>query len=276
MRGLARALAREPLVHFCVLGALLLGAEAWLGVGDAPPAETIHVTPELSATLDADFARQRGRAPTTEEHERLLERWLDDEVLFREAVRQGLSDGDPVVRRRLIERVRYLLEATLTAPEPAPTDTELAAYLSAHAERYATGRTTSLTHVFVREPARAPALLNALREGADPARLGDPFPHPRVIRAATDAQLASRLGDDFAQDVADVEPGAWSGPLESTYGTHLVRIDARTAGRAGSLGEADVREAVRRDLVRDRRSGALTERVRELRARYRVLVGDGP
>ena len=117
----------------CV-AAFLAGALAALGLAHAfaravhaAPADAaldvIRITPAQHHALDAAHA---------------TDRWLDDEILFREALRRGAVYDDLIVRRELQRRARVaLLEEK---PLPTPDD----AALQAHA-RAAVSLTQQLT-----------------------------------------------------------------------------------------------------------------------------------
>src|SRR5207248_607365 len=81
--------------------------------------------------------RRNGALPTGSEEAALIQRYIDNEVLYREALALGLDRGDIIVRRRLVQKMEFLTEGL--DPLPEPTDAELQAYLDAHAERYVVG-----------------------------------------------------------------------------------------------------------------------------------------
>jgi peptidyl-prolyl cis-trans isomerase C len=151
-RHLTSSLLREPLVHFVVLGTALFLLYARV----APePAHEIVVPASLVQGLVRDAERRTGRTPTPAEAEAMVERWIDDEVRYREALALGLDRGDLIVRRRLVQKMDFLLAGS--TPVPAPTDAELAAWLAAHPDQYAAPDRLSFEHVFAAaRPARAP------------------------------------------------------------------------------------------------------------------------
>ncbi len=119
---------REPLLHFLLIGAALFAASRWL-----VPSAHIVVGPAQIEHERQVFRQQFGQDPDRAMLERLIEAWIRDEALYREAQRLGLAEGDEIVRRHLVEKMELLLRAT---PPPEPAATELEAYRAAHAERY--------------------------------------------------------------------------------------------------------------------------------------------
>src|SRR6185369_2841589 len=104
-------LLREPLLHFALLGGLVLCADGLRGPAPSlAQAKRIVVTRRQSDELRADFARRRGRPPTPDEEKSETDRYIEEEALFRAALRLGLHQSDTIVRRRLVQRMRFLEE----------------------------------------------------------------------------------------------------------------------------------------------------------------------
>ena len=111
---------RDPLLHFILLGLVIFGLHRLWGTDPA----TVRVTAEMVAAAEADFTRRTGRAPGDTEREVLLSQLIEEEVLYREGQALSLAEGDAVLRRRVITKMRLLMASTAT---PQPTDAELAA-----------------------------------------------------------------------------------------------------------------------------------------------------
>ena len=122
-----KRLLKEPLLHFLVLGALLFGAYAWLNRGASARQEngagTVRITTTEVAWLADTWARQRQRPPTREELRGMVTEYLKEELLAREARAMGLDEDDLVVRRRLAQKLEFLVQDTSRLAEP--TDEEL-------------------------------------------------------------------------------------------------------------------------------------------------------
>ena len=104
---------KEPLLHFLVAGGVLFGAYAWLNHG-APEnsAGVVRITASEVAWLKETWARQWQRAPDDRELQGLVADYLREELLAREARAMGLDEGDTIVRRRLAQKMTFLLEDT--------------------------------------------------------------------------------------------------------------------------------------------------------------------
>jgi peptidyl-prolyl cis-trans isomerase C len=270
LRERARAIAREPLVHFVVLGAALFALHAAVA---PPPGGRIEVAAAFVEALRAEQRDRTGRTPDEGETRGLVERFVGEELLYREALALGLDRGDVIVRRRLVQKMELLARASVHEP----SDAELAAHLAAHPERFRAAEAVSFRHVFVSRDrhgdaaaAKAGELLAALRGGADPATLGDPFILGASFARRTRADLEASFGASFAEAALAAPLSAWSGPIASSYGLHLVQVSARDGGGAPDL--AAVRARVREDLLNERREGAVRAEIERLKGRYSVHV----
>lgn len=200
-----------------------------------------------------------------------------DEQLLERAIALGLHQADPVTRQRLVFQAEQLL--TAGAGLELPSDDTLSAYVRAHQERYALPPRFSFTHVLL-SPARhgealladASTLLSTLKQEHVTAEQsltrGDPTLLPRRHVATDVVTLDAQLGPGFAELVRRSPIGVWSGPVQSAYGQHLVLLEQRIDGRLPALSE--LRQRALADYRHDRRRDVLRERLRALRASYRV------
>jgi hypothetical protein len=275
-----KRLLAEPLLHFLLLAAVLFGVEAAFrrAPADDAGAGELVVSRRRIADLADGFARLWGRAPSEQELALLVQDFVREEVLMREALRLGLDRDDAIVRRRLAQKMEFLSEDLVAMAEP--TEDELRAFLVAHPDRFRTPARFTFSQVHLDPtrrgdslPADADALLRALRAGgAMPAgdrRLLDPEPWD-VARHDVEATF----GPEFAAHLAELPVGSWEGPVVSSYGVHLVRVGGRVLGEVPPL--ADVRAAVAREWTAAKRGELKRAQLDGLLARYRVTIETPP
>lgn len=273
-----KKLLREPLVHFLAIGTALFLLFHFRSSGTADAGRIVVTAGRIDA-LAATFERSWQRPPTHAELEYLVEEWIREEILSKEAIARGLDQDDAILRRRLRQKLEFVTEELSDAS--TPSDADLAAFLQSHADSFRNEPKIALRQVFVDRAlhgegtaAAAAALLAKLRvAGADaePGELGDPLrlladePGARPLSA-----IARDFGPDFAAAVEKLQPGEWNGPIESGFGLHLVRVTAREEGRPAELSE--VRDAVLREWSSARRKELADAFYRGLRARWDVVV----
>lgn len=264
-------MVREPLLHFLLIGLALF---LWYGrvAPDGTDASRIVVTQAQVDVLARQFEATWSRPPTPTELRGLVDTYVTDEMLFREGRELGLGEDDAVIRRRIRQKYQVMSEELL-ATEP-PSDEELAKYLERHADRFRSAGTMTFEQVIVadvgagaeREVDRA---RKALEDGADPINVGRPTMLPSREDAAALDLVARDFGQEFVRQLEQVPLGQWHGPVQSPFGTHVVRVTQRTPGALPALD--DIRVAVTREWERERRERALEANLAELRRKYPVV-----
>ena len=283
-----KAIAREPLVHFVAIGAVLFAidalraepAEPEVPVAREPAVATPARSEPMQRSIVIDSAvrtqiaaaaeRRLGRAPSADELADQTQRWIDEEVLYREAVARGLDREDPVIHERIATRMSYVLEQAAIVPEPS--EAELRARFEQRRERWAVPEHVDFTHVFVAgsdaaATARADELEQALAAGAAPERLGDRFSGGHRYRGRRVADLAQAFGDEFVAGLATQKPGSWV-RRRSRHGIHLGRIDRVDAPRDADCARA--RLDVRKEWLDARRATELAAAMKRLREAWTI------
>lgn len=273
-------LLREPLLQFALLGAALI--LVYLLTGDrlgGSPERRIEIDADEIAWLAEGFEGQWRRPPTEEELRGLVRSRLREEVLYRQAVAMGLDRDDPVVRRRMAQKVEMLSQDL--ARRTDPTDQELRRFFEEHREEYRVPGRVTFSHIYFNVDRRGAAaeeearrLLDELRRGPtdeDTSGLGDPFLLEREYSLITPLEVGKIFGERFAGELFSLDPG-WHGPLRSGYGLHLVHVRQRVEGRDRDLEE--IRDRVLADLDRRRVEEARESLFEQLSARYDISIDD--
>ena len=118
---------------------------------DAPSTDPVHIGEGEIRWLKKTFANQWHREPTGEELHRLVSSLLEEELLAREAKTLGLDQNDTVVRRRLAQKLTFLVDDTSRISEPS--DEDLRQFYDTNAERFRVEPRVSFTQIFF-NPAR--------------------------------------------------------------------------------------------------------------------------
>ncbi len=244
-----RPLTREPLVHFLVAGLLVFAVASWRGSAVDPADRTITIDAERVGLLASQFEQTWQRSPNPAEIDQLIRDYVKEEIYYREALRLGLDQDDPVIRRRLRNKMEFL--AASEVENAVPSDAELQAWLDEHKARYAEGSRYGFEQVYLGPANEAGArdhaarALAQVRAGASPAKLAMPISLPNAARDAPLEAIANDFGDAFAKALPKLPIGQWSGPVLSGFGVHLVRVTQQVPGRPARL--ANVRQKVEND-----------------------------
>jgi peptidyl-prolyl cis-trans isomerase C len=316
--GLAQRWLHAPLLHFFLIGAVLYG------VGNAlrPEPETkVFVSLGDVASASEEWRRATGRSPNPEELARLIDQFVDEDILVRlarllgwdrsdsviqfrlirnlrfldpesersdaelldQAYEMGMEQSDIGVRRRLLERMKLAIAAS--ARRKQPQRPELEAYWAQNPQDFERPPRLRASHVFLSRDRRgdelrddATRLLEELRSSAIPpdrgVLLGDPLLVPAHLPLLSEQGLSLRLGPDFAASTFELNQDAqWSGPIDSSYGAHLVWIHERLPMEIVPLDEVEAR--VRSALLREQEGRLMRETVAQLREGVVVEVEQG-
>jgi parvulin-like peptidyl-prolyl isomerase len=237
-------LFKEPLLHFLLIGAALFGAYTWMNRGAPSETETLQVRISEGEVmwLKETWAKQWQREPTRDEFRALVADFLKEELLAREAREMGLDQNDTYVRRRLAQKVEFLVQDASRLIEPSEDD--LRKFHAAHQELFRDEARVSFTQIyFSREHRDDMAAARArLESNADPKALGDRIMLEAEYSDASPQTVAAVFGGDFAAALFALPPGGWHGPIGSGFGLHLVRLADKKPPR--QLAFAEVRAQV--------------------------------
>jgi hypothetical protein len=237
-------LLRNPLCQFLVAGAIIYAGTIVLGK-PATDRYRVHVSDGHIASMAHVFEQTWMRSPTAAELDVLIDDYVREEILYREAVAAGLHENDQVVRLRLRQQMEFMNEDLVAAMEPS--DQELAAWLERHAGQFLSAPLITFEQTYL--DAETIAL-------------------PAGMEQATPRQIERVFGSEFAAQLAGLESDEWEGPVSSGFGKHLVRVQARVAPQLPRL--EDVRDEVAA-AWRAARTQELDDRYyAELRSRYTV------
>ena len=276
--GAWRRLAREPLAHFFLAGLVLFAlAEQHRAQTDV---YRIVVTPEHVRQIADRYRAEFAADPPPAVLAGLVDRDIDEEVLYRQGLARKLDRDDEIVRRRVVQKMQFLLQ-DVTAPAE-PTDAQLQAWYAAHQGQYATPAKVSFSHIYFADGTmgadaarrRAAAVLAGLSNAVVRApERGDPFPD-LYDYAGFGAEQARRLFGDsqLSRALFTTPPGRWVGPFRSSYGWHLLRVQSVEPGRTPPF--AEVRERVRADLAQAAEDTANQRSFARLKSRFTIVRQD--
>ncbi|MBS2018835.1 MAG: peptidyl-prolyl cis-trans isomerase [Deltaproteobacteria bacterium] len=260
-------LRRNRLLQFVVLGGALFALEARRG-----EPRVVRIDPAVLAELRAAQAKKLGVERLSSEGGREVDaRAIEDEILYREALRLGLDKEDPIVRQRLVQKLLLLVE-DMGGASRDPTREEIRAHYTSTADRWRRPTKWHFVHVFARRREDLPAA--ELLAGATAAPpLGEPFPYPREMTLTHDA--AARLfGVELADGLTTLAVGAVGDPLPSSFGWHRVRVLSREEGALASFEEVEKRVLL--DLLLARRERVVGTYLVDTARAYDVRIGDAP
>ena len=276
---------REPLFLFLLLGAALFGVSRFVkpAADRTAPSRQIVMTLDDLRQLQVGFAAQWQRPPNEQEMLGLLESRIKEEILYREALAMGLDKDDTIVKRRMAQKMEFLAEDVSASHEP--TTEELKAYFEKNRAMFSQPARIAVRLLYFSPDKRGkkawsdanaalPMLSGKPAGWTGAAALGDPFMFPDYMADRTPDQIAKDFGPPFAKALFAQKPGAWTGPIESGYGWHLVFIDSLTPERVSSFEE--VEPDVKTAWLATRKAEAWDKAYKTMRAKYELVLPGPP
>jgi peptidyl-prolyl cis-trans isomerase D len=142
------------------------------------------------------------------------------------------------------------------------SDKEISDYYSQHKDQFAASDTRSLSQVVVQDQATANAIAQRARAGqtlAAAAASAGPNAAASTLKDQTKSAYAGVAGDQAAAAVFSAADGAVVGPIKSTFGWAVVKIDSVKSTPAKTLEQA--RSEIADKLNVDKRKGAIEDMV---------------
>ena len=260
-------------MHFLLAGAGLFLLFDVVSEPDTAGDEKIIVTSGHIEHLASLFVKTWQRPPTDGELRGLIDSFILEEVLYREATAIGLDQDDTIIRRRLKQKMEFLVDDFSAAD---PSDVDLQQFVDDDPERFRTDARISFEHVYLVDPApgTVDATLAALQK--NDALAGD-LPGlsgllPRRFENASESTVAGQFGEGFKNVLFTLDVDRWTGPVESPFGVHLIKIGQIEEGRVPSVSE--IRNVLERDWLSDRRRSAQEALFEQLRSKYSITIED--
>lgn len=290
LKDVLRRILAEPLSHFLAgaLALFLIFALVNPSHGTDGGRDIVVTRNDLlvymqfrARAFDPDRVESLYNELSNEDRNSLIEEYVRDEAMYREAQALHLGDNDFTARRRLIQQLEFVIQE-VAEDDTTISEDELQTYFAQHRDRYTTPATITFTHVFFSDDRHGATTANALarrelaRLNAERTPFHEAMRHGdralfQVNYVQQDEELvASHFGAPMARQIFELEPNEhrWRGPYRSLYGAHLVLVTGKNNGQTPTLDQ--VRERVLTDALTQARSERLNEAIDEIVATYRV------
>ena len=275
-----KKILKQPLVHFLLIGLSFFLLFQWVSGGDPGDARTIVVNKDVlmthlqyrSKAFNQEIFEKKLAEMPEEELQQMIDDYVREEVLYREAMAMGLDKEDYIIKRRMIQKVEFISQG-IAENTQAISEEEVKRYYEENMEDYFIQPFVTFTHVFFdrerlgREKAGALARtkLSELNQEkvnfADGVKHGSRFLYHVNYDERTLDFVTSHFGKEMAEQLFRLNPSKsiWRGPYNSPYGSHLAMLVARQKGRLSPLDEvrARVQSDARRALIRERTENAV-------------------
>jgi hypothetical protein len=274
----------EPLIQFLIIGAGIYGVFAMYGTPEENFRDTlVHVDSNRINAFISEWEARWSRPPTQQEIDGLIQSYIREDVLYRQAVAMGLNEDDPITRRRMAQKLEYLTsDLAMMVP---PEEGELEQYFEQNKEQYRQPDRVTFTQVFLDPDIREEATLNDAAEllaelqaagvpDAQTLQAGDQNMIQSYFQSADHLGITRQMGSGFADAVMELETGNWHGPVLSGYGVHLVYVyDHQVAPPAVF---ENVQAQVLENWQFEKREQFNADFLESLKGRYEIVIDEIP
>ena len=255
---------RDPLVHFLLIGLCLYALISAFDTRN--DINTIVIDDKTlmrhmqfqSGAFNADTAQTAFNNLTEDARKDLINTYIKEEALYREAKQMGFEDSDYIIRQRMVQKFDFLAESAMSSLQFTRSD--LKVYYDKNLQNYLVPAKVSLTHIYFgnndseinstnERALSALENLNTHTQERTAEQYGDRFPYQYVYSNRSYSQVFEIFGQAFA-DLAfskDTPLQQWIGPISSSFGSHLIFITGSTSEHTESF--EDIINIIEHDLT---------------------------
>jgi parvulin-like peptidyl-prolyl isomerase len=227
-------------------------------------------------------ALEQSRNPQTKQE--FLQGWLAQEILYRQALQDKLSDK-PEVQRVVHDLTRQALSQQLMNEQLASkihvTDSDLQTYYAANKDKYVEPERAKISHILVKDEGQANDLLKRLKDGADFAAVAKESSQDEATKGG-----GGRIADDIlkgshvpgigdaneinASIFAASAPSLLDKPFKTDKGWEIIKVEEKHAQRPKSFEE--VQQQVAMQLLRQKREEVQRDYIKEMMDKHQVVI----
>jgi len=227
----------DPVFHFVMIGGLLFLLDGFL-----TPGQNLQYLIDMDQTridwIKNTSSKETGDIPSQQQLSNLIDHHIKQEIFFREALAIELEKDDVIVRRRLIEKYKFMLEGMIDTTQAS--NEQLVEHYQKNQGSFIQPARYSFSHHYFSDEQRdnaqqdaAASLTNLVSTNVKSTsvnnKIGDPFMMRYHYSQLDLKQIANSFGKDFSASLNSLAVGQWSAPIPSIYGWHLVKITHKKA-----------------------------------------------
>lgn len=258
--------------HFLIAGALLFVLYDLFNE-DNTKTNTVKVSLQQANQLAENWQRKTGKKPTAAEWNSLIERHVHEIILANEAKENGLGENDPIIRRRLAQKIEFILDDQLVLQE-TPKDS-LYAFYKDNDSKYKSPLRISFKQLYfssekaalnfassIAEQKQSHADLQQFSTYQNNSNLPGHYQHVSI------ESVSRSLGKKFSDTLVNAPPRKWHGPIQSGMGWHWVFIHEIREGSL--LPFKEIKKQVERDYRYEQSKKYREEKIQTLKSNYSI------
>lgn len=273
MKTALKKLLHEPLIHFLFISISFFFIYDLLNPQTADESKIITISQNRVGLLTQGFEKTWTRKPTAQELTKMIDGYALNEIYSREAVALGLGENDEVIRRRLRQKMEFILQDMSALQQPSTKD--LAEFFHQHSENYQAEASYSFEQKYIttnRSNQQLKQLIakqkQRISSGQNPQ--GDTSLIATAFSDVSAYQINRQFGKNFNEELDKTPLNQWVGPVKSGLGLHFVKVSQRIEGEILPLKQ--VKEKVIEDWQHQKSIDFTNNYQQELLTQYDVIV----
>lgn len=227
-----KQIINESFFHFFIGGVLIfLLYYALNPIELGPNNNTIIIDEDDINRLSVQYEQSWNYKPDKSTTEQLIRQEIQNEILYREALRMNLDHNDEIIQRRLKQKFEFLIKDLID--HELPTEEQLKEYYKTNSDKYFTDKTISFQHLYFnpderKEPEKdAEQFYNIVKISNNNKQniLADNSHIQSVQISKNERQIRQEFGQEFSNKIIQLNELGWQKPIASGFGYHLVNID---------------------------------------------------
>jgi len=256
------------IIVFFLIGLLIFVLD--IGFNSEQDSKDIYISDQELTSLLSAWKSQVGRPPNDEEIVNIINNFVQEEILYREALLLNLDEEDRIIKRRLAQKITFLKQETV--PDD-PSQEELEKFFDQNKSSYYVPATYSFSHHYFSKESSAKeratkAFNNYQTNGVE--LKGDPFFLGKNFYQNSANEIKKNFGELFFSTIKNLPVNEWSGPHESAFGYHIVLLKEVKTGFSPPLEKVQIK--VQQDYLSEAQDKAIAQYINEIRSQYRVII----
>jgi hypothetical protein len=262
--GILARWKKEPLVIFLLVALVIFALDYILFLGNDNP-KMINVTPEIKQEIKQIYTSSLKREPTASDMKQLIERYIDNEVLYREGLALGLDKGDSSIRERVIFKALSVTQAAITLPKL--DEDGLQKWFAKNQENY---DSPTLVHFQEAVPSgvQPPEQLKLFADTLNGKGKTEIESTLEIFKDRPKFSIVEGYGEAFTKALVELPINEWRA-LDSKAGLRLVQLVSVKPGQKANF--AEIKAQVYVDWKNTTAAEMSTKAIKEMGKKYKVV-----
>jgi parvulin-like peptidyl-prolyl isomerase len=242
----------------------------------------IIITEDETKKLIAFWKKRYHKTPTQKELGTLLDVYIENKILYTEALNIKLDQDDEAIKQLLVDKLKYIVSEPIDIN--TISDKTLETFFNENKQLFSNNTSSSITfsHIYF-NPKETHEKEYTLEEKAKSIYLklknkpfdkkdtlyGNPFYKGSYFSKMTKKELSKIFTHSFVQELQKLPLNQWSKPIKSGYGIHLIYIEEI---KQTDMTFKDIKETVKNNYIIHTSKNNYEKFYKDVKKRYNITI----